>query len=320
MSDRTQHVDWKGASSTGCNASYGVPQGSILGPLLFILYINDINFTIVHSDTFIILYADDTAICVIDKCPDKLITKANQELHSITSYCHANYLMLNVLKCKVMVLNCSKPELFTNKIYLNGSPLEVVSEYKYLGFIIDYKLKFEMQLSHIEHSMSACNYILARASNFINKHSLNLLFSSIGLSHILYNKFILIYLSQNKKKKLNRKISYSGSIIHNCLIKYVDSINFDLNYILNLYCCLFLFKVFHHNFSPQLKNLVSTKSYGYNTRNKDDFSIIRYKYNCCEIGFQYFAPRFWNSLPKHIRDIDGLTPFRNELHHFLSEK
>lgn len=143
LSNRTQYVDWDKNISDSLNNKFGVPQGSILGPLLFIMYINDISLTITECGTSIILYAGDTAILIIECFPQKLILKANKELDNINQYCSANLLILNKSKCKVMIFNYKNSSFFKDKILLDGYPLEIVEEYKYLGYIIDCSLKFK---------------------------------------------------------------------------------------------------------------------------------------------------------------------------------
>ena len=134
-------------------------------------------------------------------------------------YCHCHFLMLNVSKCKIMSFNCSDKSYFIDKILLNGDPLEMVSEYRYLGYTIDDKLKFKSHLKHVANSLSACNSCLSRACNFIPKYSLFTLFNALGLSHILYSRFILLNASKTDKKIIQNKILHSGAIIENCLLK-----------------------------------------------------------------------------------------------------
>ena len=125
-------------------------------------------------DSFIILYADDTALCLNDHDASTLILKVNIELQNIFDYCTSNSLILNLNKCEAVVFNAKDPKLFDNKLILGGSPLKVVSEYRYLGYIIDEQLKFKHQINNIISKLSSCNFALSRASNFIPKKSLML--------------------------------------------------------------------------------------------------------------------------------------------------
>ena len=100
LSNRKQYVLVLGESSDELPVVFGVPQGSVLGPLLFIIYINDIyNSTSVGK---FVLFADDTNIFVADKCKLKVFEKANKILESINSYMRCNLLQINIKKCCYM--------------------------------------------------------------------------------------------------------------------------------------------------------------------------------------------------------------------------
>ena len=87
-----------------------------------------------------------------------------------------------------------------HKFILNGNALEVVQEYKYLGYIIDNKLTFGMQLNNVIGKIKSCNYMLSRCLSCIPKFSLQLLYNALALSHLIYNKFIFICKSKNSLK------------------------------------------------------------------------------------------------------------------------
>ena len=95
---RTQSVTFSGATSDECYISCGVPQGSILGPLLFVVYINDFTKSINHSK--VVLYADDTILLFADKNPDIIKSKLESDLSCAQVWFHKNNLNLNVSKCK----------------------------------------------------------------------------------------------------------------------------------------------------------------------------------------------------------------------------
>jgi len=146
---RKQYVLLNGQSSTMSSVVCGVPQGSILGPLLFILYINDI---VNCSDILhFILFADDTNLFYSHKDLAELFLIVNWELSKLSEWFRANKLSLNAIKSnfilfghKRMPQNCADVNLF-----LDGNRLERVTSTKFLGVFLDEKLKWTQHLNHV---------------------------------------------------------------------------------------------------------------------------------------------------------------------------
>ena len=118
----------------------GVPQGSILGPLLFNIYINDIYN--VSEFLFTILYADDTCVFLNGKHLDDLIIQINRELELLFTWLQANKLSLNRQKTYYILFHRARIKV-TNQsttLVMGGSILNVTNEIKYLGVIIDDKI------------------------------------------------------------------------------------------------------------------------------------------------------------------------------------
>ena len=116
------------------NLSTGTPQGCVLSPILFILYTNDCQS--LQDNSYLVKYADDTV----------LLSHSDQEygsvLYNFISWCSSMKLDLNVSKTKEMIINFSRRTLALQPIVINGTHVEEVEQYKYLGTVFD-KLKFD---------------------------------------------------------------------------------------------------------------------------------------------------------------------------------
>ena len=133
LTDRCQYVEYNGHRSNTLPISTGIPQGSVLGPLLFLIYINDLPMV---SDIFnMMMYADDTTIyCNIDQnVSDKVI---NMELSKVSQWLAANKFSLNVAKTKFMVFHMHQKAVTYPDLYLNGNKIERVTQFNYLGLIL----------------------------------------------------------------------------------------------------------------------------------------------------------------------------------------
>ncbi len=150
LSNRKEYVYINGQRSEELPSMVGVPQGSCLGPLLYLVYTNDLNYLI--KDLPLILSADDTTI--MDKCtnPDLLAFRVNFYLCQILDWCDFNKLVINNEKTKWLFF--SNRKISIPKLYLNNSEIQRVTVFKYLGFLIDRKLSHKFHVKHLEASLS----------------------------------------------------------------------------------------------------------------------------------------------------------------------
>ncbi len=139
--DRVQCVSFSGATSQECYVSCGVPQGSILGPLLFVIYIND--FTKSINLCKVVLHADDTIVLFAHKDPDIKKHTLETDLESAQHWFNCNKLNLNVSKCKWMMFGTIQRlrHAKATDLFIGGNPLEKVQNYKYLSMWLDVNLE-----------------------------------------------------------------------------------------------------------------------------------------------------------------------------------
>ena len=149
LSNRTQVVEVNGKISEKGLIKHGVPQGSILGPLLFLLYINDISKS---SDVLkFFLFADDTTVYYsADPTDERTEEILNTELEKVSCWLSANKLSLNVKKSNFLHFHYGNSPKKTLNIKINNTLVEEKDSTKYLGTFIDTKLTWKTQIQHIK--------------------------------------------------------------------------------------------------------------------------------------------------------------------------
>ena len=171
LTDRSQYVAYCGVESKVLPIICGVPQGSILGPLLFIIYMNNI-CNVSHLCT--ILYADDTSVVANNKNLDKLLEILNDELHKLSIWLKANKLSLNINKTYYILFHRARiklPDVYLN-IYMNNCTLTGTECYKYLGVILDSKMSWVQHITYVKSKVSKGIGIMYQARKYLDKNSL----------------------------------------------------------------------------------------------------------------------------------------------------
>ena len=166
---RTQSVCTNGVLSEPQPIPFGVPQGSVLGPLLFIIYINDL--PLVVRGCSVVLYADDTLSYFASESVSEIQAQFNSDLTNVLSWHHANFLILNLGKTKIMlVITHQRTAGANNKVIdISNTRLERVHNFKYLGVLLDTTLSWKGHVEYIGNKISSGLVILRRARKVLPK-------------------------------------------------------------------------------------------------------------------------------------------------------
>ena len=184
LSGRKQFVSSNNCESDSLALTYGVPQGSILGPLLFIIYINDLPN--VSNLARFILYADDANILITGVTTDEVIAKTNKVIQVLCDWVDCNRLLLNLKKTHYMIFSRSRRVIPDFNLKIDNVAIKRETETKFLGVIIDDGLTWKKHIVTMKTKMSRYLGVMYRLRTQIPLKARLLIFHSFIQSHLNY--------------------------------------------------------------------------------------------------------------------------------------
>lgn len=308
----------------------GVPQGSILGPLLFSLYINDI--THVVKGASIMLYADDTVIYFRDACIDRIRDVLQTDLTGVAQWLTINKLTLNVKKTKSLLFGT--PAMLSKVTALSlqhgGTCIEQVSFFKYLGVTLDQELSFRNHLHEVTGKIASRLGVLGRVRNFLPvKHRL-MLYNTIVLPHFDY---VSTAWSNTYARYTSPLISLQGRAARIIMgSNHTDEALRDLKWIPMADRWLYHRAVMMHRVTRGLVPAYLSRGFTKLAEsNSDDRRVTRGQtegnLRPCPSGNEWGRRRLahhgtylWNSLPSHSKSLDKLPEFKSQLKLLIRNK
>ncbi|ODM90055.1 putative RNA-directed DNA polymerase from transposon BS [Orchesella cincta] len=331
LTERLQFVDVNGVFSAYLKSLAGVPAGSILGPILFSLFLNDLPESVKSDLT--ILFADDTNFVFVGKPSsiEALRKRIEASMEDLMSYLISNDLSLNADKTKMITVGSSamQARLRGFSFMVNGFEIVRSDFLKCLGLYIDPTFQFDTHLTKITSACFIRLRTLYKVRQFFSKKSLVIIGNAVIMS--LINYMIEIWGASSLKvlKRAERVVRALARLIYG--LRKCDPvaglINDDLGWLLPQQMCAYKSLCYFYKLSvreevPYFTNFFPKNSdvHRYNTRGSSSF---RSSQTCkSAFGAKMFSVRvtdLWNSLPSDIKDCSNIGIFKQKLkHHFLS--
>jgi hypothetical protein len=297
----------------------GVPQGSVLGPLLFIIYINDLPLHLKTSEADI--FADDTTLTASGLCAQELNHKLQTDLENVSLWCKQNAMLLNAQKTKAMYLTSNNTQTPLKPIHLQEQEIAFSESEKLLGVFVDNKLKWQTQ---IEKTIKKCNsqlYLLLRIKQYLDLHSRKLFFNAYVLPHLDYcctiwgnssNELIAEMIKfQKRAARIILDKSYDAPSAE--LFKQLNWMRFDERIIYKK--AILMYKSINDASSPQyMKNKFQFvhQRHDRNLRSasNSDLVVPRPKKEVFRKSLDYSGAKLWNNIPLNIRQAKSLSEFQ----------
>lgn len=298
LNNRKQLVSINGASSKLKDMAHGVPQGSVLGPLLFTVMVNDLEL---NGKT--LLFADDTTLLSSGRNLEELRIEADFLLAQAKEWFSANRLKLNEDKTQTLLCTLKPQEK-------EDSPV------KLLGFCVDPKLSWTHHIHQVCVRLSRVLYLLKKLKSEIPKPYLKTVYHALFHSHIMYGLVIWGHSTAVQdvlilQKKAIRIVSHAGRIDH-CrpLFKDLGIMTVVSQYVYNALCLL---KENIDKFTPR------EELHCYSTRQNKNLDIPRCRLTLKQRSYPHSALRIYNTLPTGIRG-GNLTDFKKWLRDRLVDR
>lgn len=320
LTNRKQSVYCNKKSSQLKFIDTGVPQGSILGPLLFLIYINDISNA---TEKFnYVLFADDTNLLLHDDNLNHLHAALNIELEKISKWVSANKLKVNAAKTNYILFQNRSVEYSIGPVYMEGCELKRVSYTKFLGIIIDENLNWKNHIQSLCLKLSKICGVMYKIRYNLTVDALKNLYYSLCYPHFIYCLSIwgCTWPSVAKEiivmqKKILRTITYKGK--HDStqlLFNELKLLKFD--YLLQYFCLLAVYNDL--NESKSNRQLFKHVNHSQGTRgNNVNLMCPQHRTTLYKFSIHCFGPKCWNALPDNLKTITNLNLFKSKLkNHF----
>ena len=314
LKGRQQCVKINGTHSKSHTLLAGVPQGSILGPVLFNLFINDFYSFIENTNPH--GYADDNTLSKVSNTKDEMVSSLTKDADISIDWLANNDMIANPSKFQAIFPTKQKDQQSIS-IQVKEKAISSQNEVEILGLTIDKNLKFEKYISKICQSASGQLHALYRLNRYLKPETRSSVINSFILSNFSYCPLVWCFLSARQASKIDKIIEKSLRIINNehglsykdLLEKYGKS---SIKYRTQKVIAAEIFKTFNNMNPAYMKSIFQKQANARITR--QTLNLKSQKYKSKKYGFnslRVMGPIIWNSLPNTIKTSNGIQKFKN---------
>ena len=324
LNGRQQYVIANGANSTTKLVSRGVPQGSVLGPLFFCLFINDLPLHVTNNLISFDLFADDATVHTPDKSISVVEERLQQALTEISDWCKINSMVLNPSKTKCMIIATrQKHQLapLSLNLSIQNEPVNQVAEHRLLGVTIDNQLKWQAHINKVCKTVSRNVYLLSKLKQFVDSDARMLFYNAHIRSHIDYASTIWDGSSDVHMKRLNslnrRAAKYilpDPNLNTEQKLEQLEILPLSKQLLFNK--GLVMYKIWNKSLPRYLCQHFIQSDPQYTT-SRLNFTVPRPRIDIFKTSLSFSGAHFWNSLPNPVKQARTLSLFKKSLFRYL---
>ena len=318
LTQRKQKVKINNVFSNWTDILYGVPQGSILGPLLFNIFLCDLFLAIPDID--IVSYADDNTPYSMGNSEDEVLNKIKNSTENLFSWFQNNSMKINPDKFHLLFSKTKKIEINICNEKISNSSHE-----KLLGVTIDHKLNFEEHVQNLCKKASQKVNALTRISSLMNFEQRKLILNSFITSHFSYCPIVWMFHSRKLNNRINsiheralRLIYQDYTSSFKELLLKDSSLTIHQRNLQKLVTELFKVKI---GVAPEImKDIFEINESRYNFRH--DFLVKRHNVHSVQYGTEtaaFLAPKLWDTIPDECKNATTLNAFKEKIKNWIPE-
>ncbi len=320
LSGRSQVVHVKGHMSSEESIACGVPQGSILGPLLFLLFVNDLHLHITKCD--VNLYADDTNIYAIGKTVAEIQANLTEDMSVLSQWCVDNSLNINFVKTMCMLISTSQKRTHlddtTLHVNVNNVEIPMCTSQKLLGVYVNEVFDWSDNVKEVSKRLNYRLVVLKKIKKYLPEKARIAYCNGCILPHLDYCSTIWGSTTKANMDKILRLQKRAARMIYDDYVSPSAELFVKLKWLplanrFNHNKAVLVYKCLHDLVPPYMRNIFTYQSnvrYSLRSEAHSDLVVPKPRIEMYRQSFSYSGAKIWNSLPASIRQSDSLAKFK----------